>query len=410
MSERLWLVFAQTVTICVAIAFTLSVLRPEWLQPAPAFAPKPAANAQPGSANAVPSTAGGEVQHSAPAPANSGSAAQLSFAQAATLAVPAVVNINPESNQPGRTNGWFSPHSENNRRPGSQGLGPLLPAPGQQALTALGSGVIVDSSGLVLTNSHVVEGAERHEILLTDGRRIGASLLGTDPETDLALLQADQDGLPAIEFADDDTARVGDAVLAIGNPFGVGQTVTMGIISALGRDQLGINTFENFIQTDAAINPGNSGGALVDTRGRLLGINTAIYSRSGGSLGIGFAIPVTTARHVVNQLRLHGAVVRGFIGVEPQNITPELARAFDLPQEGGTLIAGIVDSGPADQAGVQIGDVVMKISGTEIPSTARMLEIVADLKPGSTSSFEFLRQGRTVEIDILIGTRPTPQR
>ena len=149
---------------------------------------------------------------------------------------------------------------------------------------------------------------------------------------------------------------------------------------------------------------------MVDTQGRLLGINTAIYSRSGGSLGIGFAIPVTTARHVVNQLRLHGAVVRGFIGVEPQDITPELARAFDLPQEGGTLIAGIVDSGPADQAGVQIGDVVMKISGTEIPSTARMLEIVADLEPGSTSSFEFLRQGRTIEIDILIGTRPTPQR
>jgi len=331
----------------------------------------------------------------------------LSFAQAAARAVPAVVNINPENNSSGRTNRWFNPDGGDD---GSASRGSLLPAPDQKSLAPLGSGVIVAASGLVLTNSHVVDGVDRHEILLTDGRRIGASLLGTDPETDLALLQADQDGLPTIEFAEDAGARVGDAVLAIGNPFGVGQTVTMGIISALGRDQLGINTFENFIQTDAAINPGNSGGALVDVNGRLLGINTAIYSRSGGSLGIGFAVPVATARHVVRQLELHGAVVRGFIGVEPQDITPELARAFDLPQEGGAIVAGIVDSGPADQAGVEIGDVVMKINGLEVASTSRMLEIVAGLKPGSSSRFEFLRQGKPVTVEIQIGTRPIMPR
>jgi len=331
----------------------------------------------------------------------------LSFAQAAARAGPAVVTINPESNGSSRMKRWFSPDDYNDD---ADTTGPFLPAPNQNMLAALGSGVIVDASGLVLTNSHVVEGVDRHEILLTDGRRIGASLLGTDPETDLALLQADQNGLPTIEFADDSGAKVGDAVLAIGNPFGVGQTVTMGIISALGRDQLGINTFENFIQTDAAINPGNSGGALVDVNGRLLGINTAIYSRSGGSLGIGFAVPVTTARHVVSQLQMHGAVVRGFIGVEPQDITPELARAFDLPREGGAIVAGIVDSGPADLAGVAIGDVVLKIDGNEVASTSKMLEIVAGLSPGSESDFEFLRQGKPVTIKIIIGTRPTPVR
>lgn len=404
MSERLWLVFAQTVTVCIAIAFTLSVLRPEWLSSTPLLPPDASPAQHAGASNVGPHSA---LPTAASVATPARSANTLSFAQAAARAVPAVVNINPENKNSGRMNRGFGPDSID---PEMAGPGSLIPAPSQRALAPLGSGVIVAASGLVLTNSHVVDGVDRHEILLTDGRRIGASLLGTDPETDLALLQADQDGLPTIEFADDVGAKVGDAVLAIGNPFGVGQTVTMGIISALGRDRLGINTFENFIQTDAAINPGNSGGALVDVNGRLLGINTAIYSRSGGSLGIGFAVPVATARHVVRQLQLHGAVVRGFIGVEPQDITPELARAFDLPQEGGAIVAGIVDSGPADQAGVEIGDVVMKINGLEVASTSRMLEIVAGLKPGSISRFEFLRQSKPVTVEIQIGTRPTIQR
>src|SRR5690606_24072874 len=280
--------------------------------------------------------------------------------------------------------------------------------PGERQTSSLGSGVIVSSDGYVLTNDHVVEGADAIEVLLADGTRAPAKIIGTDPETDLAVLRIDARDLPAIEFGDIDAARVGDIVLAVGNPFGVGQTVTMGIISALGRTQLGINTFENFIQTDAAINPGNSGGALVDTEGRLLGINTAIYSRTGGSLGIGFAIPASTARQVMEQIVATGSVTRGYIGVEPQDLTPELAEAFKLPRKDGALIAGVMRNGPADRAGVKVGDILVEVEGQQVTNTVTMLNVIAQLKPGSTARFRFVRDSDTVEIPIRIGTRPKP--
>ncbi len=359
-------------------------MRPEWLPgKAPGTGKATGAAAQP-APDAVASTPPGATTDRS-----------FSLADAAARATPAVVNIISEDAAlagPGGAN------AESSGLPDGSDMG------------SLGSGVIVDSSGLILTNSHVVDSAQRHEVLLADGRRMSARLLGTDPETDLALLQADQTDLPAIRLRQTDDARVGDTVLAIGNPFGVGQTVTMGIISALGRDTLGINTFENFIQTDAAINPGNSGGALIDTRGDLLGINTAIYSRTGGSLGIGFAIPVTTAREVINQLRDHGSVVRGFIGVEPQDITPELASAFDLPLKSGAVVSGIVEAGPADAAGVQIGDIVLSVQGQAVPRTATLLDLVSWLTPGSTVVFGLLRQGKPLELPITIGERPPAGR
>jgi serine protease DegQ len=279
--------------------------------------------------------------------------------------------------------------------------------------SSLGSGVVVSADGYVLTNHHVIESADGIEVAWSDGRRASARLVGSDPESDLAVLKIDADkgtlkDLVAIEFGDPDRARIGDVVLAVGNPFGVGQTVTMGIISALGRTQLGINTFENFIQTDAAINPGNSGGALVDTQGHLLGINTAIYSRTGGSLGIGFAIPVSTARTVMDQIVKTGAVVRGYIGVEPQDVTPELAQAFRLPRQDGAIIAGVMRSGPADKAGVKPGDILIEADGKAIPNTATMLNVIAQIPPGSTRKFVFVRDGRDVGIDITVGKRPAP--
>jgi serine protease DegQ len=273
----------------------------------------------------------------------------------------------------------------------------------------LGSGVIVSSEGLVLTNHHVVEAADNIEVLLSDGRRTKAKVVGSDPETDLAVLQTELVGLPAMPFGSSDNAKVGDVVLAIGNPFGVGQTVTMGIVSALGRNQLGINTFENFIQTDAAINPGNSGGALVDTEGRLLGINTAIYSRSGGSLGIGFAIPASTVRSVVDQITKGGSVVRGYIGVEPQDVTPELAEAFKLSRKDGAIIAGVMPTGPAAKAGVKTGDILIAVEGKPVTNTATMLNLVSQLIPDSQVPFKFVRDGKDVDLVITVGRRPKQQ-
>ncbi len=278
-----------------------------------------------------------------------------------------------------------------------------------QPTYSLGSGVIVSSDGLILTNHHVVESADEIEVLLSDGRRARASVVGSDPDTDLAVLRVDIRELPAIAFGKSEDAKVGDVVLAIGNPFGVGQTVTMGIISALGRSQLGINTFENFIQTDAAINPGNSGGALVDADGRLLGINTAIYSPSGGSLGIGFATPASSALHVMEQLVRDGAVTRGFIGVEPQDLTPELAEAFQLPRNEGAVIAGLVRDGPAERAGVRIGDILVAVNDVAVKNTTAMLDTIAKLSPGATVTFRFIRDNKQIDIRIVVGKRPRPQ-
>ena len=407
MLKKLWLVFAQAVTVVLALMFTFATLRPEWLPQrlAPSAPTEPAVRPAPPPAP-PPSTTGPAAEPAAESavatqPASVRTASILSYSEAARRATAAVVNIYT-------TKAARSPSDH-----------PLFGDPlfrryfgdqfGDRPQTnSLGSGVIASADGYVLTNHHVVEGADEIEVLLADGSRAKARVAGTDPETDLAVLRIDMTDLPAIVFGNAESARVGDVVLAVGNPFGVGQTVTMGIISALGRTQLGINTFENFIQTDAAINPGNSGGTLVDTEGRLLGINTAIYSRTGGSLGIGFAIPASTARQVMDQIVATGSVTRGYIGVEPQDLTPELAEAFKLPRKDGAIIAGVMRNGPADRAGVKVGDILIDVDGQRVPNTATMLNVIAQLKPGSTAKFRFVRDNDTVEIPIRIGKRPKP--
>jgi serine protease DegQ len=320
--------------------------------------------------------------------------------------MPAVVNVfsgkagslppNPQANDP--LFRYFFGNPKGGKEP-----------PQDEPATNLGSGVIVSSEGYILTNQHVVDGADQIEIALADGRRTNAKVVGVDPETDLAVLKIGMTNLPTITLGRIDEARVGDVVLAIGNPFGVGQTVTMGIISALGRNHLGINTFENFIQTDAPINPGNSGGALVDVNGNLLGINTAIYSRSGGSLGIGFAIPVSTARSVLESIITTGTVTRGWIGVEPQDVTPEIAESFGLDQKSGAIVAGVLKGGPADKAGIKPGDILVEVQGRPVADPAGMLNLIAALSPGQSAKLKLKRQGKSVEAAITVGRRPKPQ-
>jgi serine protease DegQ len=268
----------------------------------------------------------------------------------------------------------------------------------------------VSDKGYILTNSHVVESADEIEVALADTRRARAKVVGTDPETDLAVLKIDLPKLPAITFGQSDRARVGDIVLAIGNPFGVGQTVTLGIVSALGRSQLGINTFENFIQTDAAINPGNSGGALVDAQGNLIGINTAIYSRTpgGASLGIGFAIPVSTARHVMEQIIRQGSVTRGWIGVGVQDLTKEFAESFNLPDVRGALISQVLNGSPADKAGVKPGDILVAVDGKGVKDSASMLNIIAGLQPGAHAALKVIRNREQSDLNVMVGRRPKP--
>jgi Do/DeqQ family serine protease len=276
----------------------------------------------------------------------------------------------------------------------------------QQPQVGLGSGVIVSQDGYLLTNNHVIEGADDIEVLLADGRKADAKVIGTDPETDVAVLKIALNNLPAITFGDTGNIQVGDVVLAIGNPFGVGQTVTSGIVSALGRNQLGINTFEDFIQTDAAINPGNSGGALVDSSGNLLGINTAIYSRSGGNLGIGFAIPASTARQVMEGLVKDGLVTRGWIGVEPRDLTPEIAETFNLPVKQGVLITGVLQNGPASQGGIRPGDVIVQVDGKHVANTAQLLSSVAALKPGVAAVIAVQRGRDALDLSVTVAQRP----
>ncbi|MCY7304660.1 MAG: trypsin-like peptidase domain-containing protein, partial [Rhodoferax sp.] len=281
---------------------------------------------------------------------------------------------------------------------------------GNEPMAGLGSGVIVSANGLILTNNHVVEGADEIEVVLNDGRRTLAKVIGTDPETDLAVLKIELDQLPVIVLGNSDLLQVGDQVLAIGNPFGVGQTVTGGIVSALGRNQLGINTFENFIQTDAAINPGNSGGALVDASGHLLGINTAIYSRSGGNLGIGFAVPVSTARMVMDSLVNDGKVTRGWIGVEPNEMSAELAQTFGVKAKRGVIITGVLQNAPAAQAGIRPGDVITAVANKPVASVVELLSSVAGLKPGTQTRFQVQRQDQKLELMVTPGERPKPSK
>lgn len=373
--RRLWLVFTQTTTLCLAVVFALSLWKPEWL---------------PWNATRVVS-----VRQAPLLPVATGSLP--SFRDAARRAMPAVVNVYT-SKQVSDRSGFDDPIL---RRFFGDGQ------PRQQ--TSLGSGVVVSQDGFILTNHHVIEGAQEINVAFTDGHSLAAKLVGADPESDLAVLRVDVDHLTSITFGNSEQLQIGDIVLAIGNPFGVGQTVTMGIVSALGRSKLGINTFESFIQTDAAINPGNSGGALVDVSGNLIGINSAIYSKSGGSQGIGFTIPVSIARHVMEDIIKSGSVTRGWIGVEVQDVTADLAESFHLKDTGGALIAGVMRGSPAEKAGMRPGDVMLEIEGKHVMDASGMLNIVADLKPGATAHVKVLRSDAPTELSIVIGKRP-PQR
>lgn len=386
--RRTWLIFSQAVTVAVAVLFVVATLKPEWLRSSVAVAP-PGFVTLPAAAPVLPPAASAAI------------ATVNSYAPAARRATPAVVSVtarkpplrSAQSNDP-----WFRFFF------GDRALQQ------QQPQVGLGSGVIVSPQGYLLTNNHVVEGADDIEVQLVDGRQATARLIGTDPETDLAVLKVELDRLPALAFGDTEHLQVGDVVLAIGNPFNVGQTVTSGIVSALGRDQLGINTFENFIQTDAAINPGNSGGALVDAHGNLVGINTAIYSRSGGSLGIGFAIPGSTARQVMEGLIRDGQVTRGWIGVEPRDLTPEIAQTLNLPIRSGVLITGVLQSGPAAAAGLRPGDVVVKVAERPVSNTGQLLNAVAGLKPREPAVIAVQRGDKALDLNVTVAQRPAAQR
>ncbi|MGK5035682.1 Do family serine endopeptidase [Janthinobacterium sp. LB3P118] len=381
--RRFWLLFAQTVTIALALYFVYGALRPASRVQQLGSAAKPVPVVETASSSLAPG----------------------SYRDAAARAMPAVVNIltlqvprrgaHPLARDPffKRFFGDRDPDGEDD----------------ENLKNSLGSGVIVSHEGYVLTNNHVVEAADEIEVVLTDGRKAPAKVVGLDPETDLAVIKIDLDKLPVIVLGQSELARVGDVVLAIGNPFGVGQTVTMGIISALGRNNLHINSFENFIQTDAAINFGNSGGALVDTRGNLIGINTAIYSQSGGSVGIGFAIPVSTAKTVMEAIIKDGHVVRGWIGVETQDITPELAQSFGLQRSSGAIIAGVVRNGPADKAGIVPGDILLTVEGKPVGDTTEMLNLIAQLPPGGKAKMTVLRKNREAALDVMVGKRPLPK-
>jgi len=383
--RRTWLIFSQAVTVAVAVLFVVATLKPEWLQ-------RGAMSGTPNVVSIITSPATG---------ASGATPTGVSYAPAAKRAAPAVVSITaskapargPRSDDP-LFEFFFGGHGRLQREP----------------QVGLGSGVIVSPQGYLLTNNHVIDGADDIEVMLADGRQARAKVVGTDPETDVAVLKIELERLPAITFGDADNLQVGDVVLAIGNPFGIGQTVTSGIVSALGRDTLRINTFENFIQTDAAINPGNSGGALVDTNGTLLGINTAIYSRSGGSLGIGFAIPVSTARQVMESLIKEGQVTRGFLGVEQRELTPEIAETLNLPIKRGVLITGVQQSGPASAGGLRPGDVVVRVADTPVSNPSQMLNLVAALKPQQVAAIGVQRGDQAIELKVTIGQRPKLRR
>ena len=284
-------------------------------------------------------------------------------------------------------------------------------APKQKRMeSSRGSAVLMSPEGYLLTNNHVVLNADQIVVALKDGRETLARVIGSDPETDLAVLKIDLKNLPAITIGRSDSLRIGDIALAIGNPFGVGQTTTMGIISATGRNQLGLNNYEDFIQTDAAINPGNSGGALVDANGNLTGINTAIFTKSGGSQGIGFAIPINLAMEVMKSIIEHGQVIRGWLGIEVQPLTPDLAESFGLSGRPGIVVAGIFRDGPAQKAGLQLGDVILSIDGAPASDGRRSMNQVARIKPSEKISIQVMRNGKELKLTAEVGLRPPQEQ
>ncbi|MBS0321300.1 MAG: trypsin-like peptidase domain-containing protein [Proteobacteria bacterium] len=383
--RKFWLLFAQACTLTVAVLFVVSALRPDLV---PRLAGAPASVAT--------------LREAAPAPDAPHAVAIASYAEAAKKAMPAVVNV-------------YTSKAVRSRAPlaDDELLRRYFPDLARRATPqrarSLGSGVIVAPEGFVLTNFHVVDGADDIVIQLADGREMKAVVRGADPESDLVVLKAEPGAsivLPAITLGDLDSVHVGDVVLAIGNPFGFGNTVTSGIVSALGRNHLGINRFEDFIQTDAPINPGNSGGALVDTAGNLIGINSTIYSQSGGSMGIGFAIPVSLARNVLQQIIEHGEVTRGWLGIEPQDYTEDVARANDSPRVDGVLVRGLQPGGPAARGGVQVRDVVVEIGGHATRDVPTLLARIAELTPGTSTTVKVWRDAQPLDLSVQVGKRP----
>jgi serine protease DegQ len=382
MLRRFWLLFAQACTLCLAALFVVATLRPDLL-------PRLAGN---GSGSVI-------VTQETVTPVMGTRVA--TYSDAAKKAMPSVVNIYTSKEVRSR-----NPLADD---PVFRRYFPGFDQGGAQRQTSLGSGVIVASEGYVLTNHHVIQGADDIQLVLSDGRRVRARVRGADPESDLAVLKADEDNLPAITFAASDHLQVGDVVLAIGNPFGLGNTVTMGIVSALGRNYLGVNRFEDFIQTDAAINPGNSGGALIDAAGNLVGINSTIYSQSGGSLGIGFSIPVSLARNVLEQIVRDGEVTRGWLGIEPTAVTADVAKALTLPKSEGVMIRRLQPGGPAERAGMKVLDVVVEIGGKSTRNVPQLLARIAELPPGSSAKLRVVRMGQDIEVDVQVGKRPPPE-
>ena len=325
--------------------------------------------------------------------------AVFSYADAVNSAAPAVVNIYTSKTVTAKSHPLLN-------LPFFRRFFERAPVPQKRIQNSLGSGVIIDESGLVLTNHHVIDGAQEILVALQDGRTSNAQVLGSDKETDLALLKIELNPITSIAFANHKPLQVGDVALAIGNPYGVGQTVTMGIISATGRDQLGISTYEDFIQTDAAVNPGNSGGALVNAFGQLVGINTAIYSESGGNQGISFAIPLDHALRVVKDLLKYGQVVRGWLGLETQELTAQLKEAFDMPENvHGQVVVGVSPNGPAHMAGLQKGDIVTHFNGKAASKGTHTMRQIADLMPGDKISLGVIRAGQYVEFHATLGQR-----
>jgi Do/DeqQ family serine protease len=381
--RRLWLLFSQAVTVTLAVAAVLAAWKPQWWS---------SMRAGEVAGASAPASARVSTVVEAPALAPHGTAGN-SFAAAVRRAAPAVVSITASK-------------AALRRPPGNGPVWPFTGSDRNPAHTGLGSGVLVSADGYLLTNQHVVDGADDIEVTLSDGRSASAKVVGTDADSDLALLKVSLDNLPVIPFGDIRQLSVGDPVLAIGNPFNVGETVTAGIVSALDRNQLGLSTIENFIQTDAAINPGNSGGALVDGEGRLVGINTAIFSRSGGSMGIGFAIPVDIAREVMDALIRDGEVTRGWIGVQPRDLTPEFADSFQLPVHEGVLVTGVLRDGPAARAGLKPGDVVTAIGGVKVTNTAQLLRAVGALKPPASAVLAVQRGSAALTLTVPVAKRP----
>ena len=387
MLNRLWLLFAQAVTIILAAWFILITLKPDWL-------------AQTNITTIVDSVTLKENE-------DSSNLSPGSYHEAVKKSMPAVVNIFTSKNS-------NKPAGSKNKNKKSDRFNQFFfgDSPDSDPISSLGSGVLVSPEGVIITNHHVISDADEIEVALSDNRKFKAKVVGSDPETDIAVLKIDAKQLPSpITLGKIDSVHVGDVVMAIGNPFGVGETVTSGIVSAMGRDHVGINTFENFIQTDAAINPGNSGGALIDTRGNLIGINTAIFSNNGGSMGIGFAIPINLVKQVMESIIQSGSVTRGWIGVEPQNASPELAESLGLSKDTrGVLLSGVLDQGSGDRGGLKPGDVLLSVNSEKVYDVRSLLNLIAQEKPGDEINLKVIRKNKDLDLKVRVGKRPSPQK